>query len=307
MATSYAEKLKSFNSVATNEINPQYNSKVTALKNSLAANKLALTNQKTGVNQNYDTQVANQNISNDTSKGNFSDSTTDRGLGRSSVAVTGLAEMDQVNNRYVGAINSNRTGALGQIDSNIALEDSNFNNTFATMEADKQTEINNLAHTYADKQVATEYQAGRDKVADNQWTSTNNYNIGRDKVADTRYNNEQATDNSRYAQTLKDSQAATATDNSRYKSEQATDNSRYQDTLNTASAKAKVAEIDSKITTVVDDSKIYFGDRIDALTTQMNAYNSMGTTDSKYLVGQFKKAITAIKAQEAAYIKKEQY
>ena len=101
MENTYVQKLKAQTSIANSELEPVFNAKVTALKNSLAANTLALTQQKTGVNANYDTQVTNQNIGNNASKNNFNAVTTSRGVGRSSIAATGIAEMDQINNQWV--------------------------------------------------------------------------------------------------------------------------------------------------------------------------------------------------------------
>lgn len=234
MATTYAKKLNQQTSIANSELDPAYNTKVNALKNSLAASKLALNSQREGVNQNYDTQVTNQNINNEASKDNYSDITTSRGVGRSSIATTGLAEKDQINNRYVNAINQNRTGALGGIDSDITLAETEYNANVSNLGADKMTQANDLAHNYADKEVAQEYQAGRDAVADNQWTATNNYNIGRDRVADSHYNSDKATDNARYNTSSRLAAQAVATDNSRYNTSSRlaaeavkTDNSRY--------------------------------------------------------------------------------
>jgi len=187
MAINYAQRINQYGTAAANEINPQYNSKVQILKNTLAQNKLALQQQKTGVNSNYDTQVSDQNLSNNSNKSNYSDILTSRGIGRSSIAATGLAEMDQVNNRYVDRINSGRTDALGNIDANITLDNNNYNNTVATMASDKIATINSRAN-----EMATE----NDAI---------NYRNSRDAISDARYNSEQATSNSRYADSRADS------------------------------------------------------------------------------------------------------
>ncbi|HEY5563840.1 MAG TPA: hypothetical protein VIK72_19160 [Clostridiaceae bacterium] len=238
MSSTYAQKITQQTAVANSELNPAYNMKVTALKNSLAASTLALTNSKTGINQSYDTQVTNQNISNVSNKNSLDTSNLSKGIGRSSIALTGLAEQDQINNRYIAAIKQNRTGALNTVDSSIAQANIDYNANVANLGADKLDSANTMAHDYADKQVAQEYQAGRDSVADSEWNTTNNYNIGRDKVADAQYATTQSTDNSRYKDAQLTAAQALKTANDRYNAQAIidstavkTDNQRYADSL----------------------------------------------------------------------------
>ena len=101
---------------ARQQYDQSYNMKVGALKSQLANNQLALEQQKAGINANYDTQVGNQNIANVKAKNHFSNAMLGRGIANSSIAGTGLAEQDQINNRLIGQINAQRTGALNNID-----------------------------------------------------------------------------------------------------------------------------------------------------------------------------------------------
>ena len=144
---------------ATNEYNPTYNAKVTALKNQLAQNKLTLDQQKTGINTNYDTQVANQNLANLKSKNNISNTMLGRGLANSSIVTSGLGEADQQNNRLVGQINTARTGALNDIEAQKALAEQNVNNTIGQLEGDKQSAIMALARQLYDSDWTKNYQS----------------------------------------------------------------------------------------------------------------------------------------------------
>lgn len=172
MAINYAQRVKTYTSAASNEINPQFNSKVQILKNTLAQNKLALTQQKTGVNRNYDTEVTNQNMTNKNAVQSFNNNITARGLGRSSIQATGSAEMGLINNRQVGAINSRRTGDLNDIDAKVTMETNNFNNTVGTMTADKNATIYARANEMGAENEALDYRDRRDRINDAYRNST---------------------------------------------------------------------------------------------------------------------------------------
>ena len=79
---------------AKQQYDTTYNSKVQALKNQLAQNQQNLEQQKGGVNNNYDYQVQNQNLSNKLNKNTVSNTMLGRGLSNSSIAVSGIAEQD---------------------------------------------------------------------------------------------------------------------------------------------------------------------------------------------------------------------
>lgn len=137
---------------AKNQVSVTHNASVNALKNQLAQNQLNLEQQKTGINANYDSQVDRQNLNNRLNKNNVSNAILGRGLGNSSIAVSGLAEQDARNTRMIGDINNSRTADLNNIDQQKALLAQNMNNTLAQMEIDKEKQIQNLAMQLEDRQ-----------------------------------------------------------------------------------------------------------------------------------------------------------
>ena len=145
MATDYRKQ-------ATQEYDASYNKKVQALKNQLAQNQQTLDQQKGVINANYDLSVANQNLANKKAKNSLSNTMLGRGLANSSIAVSGLAEADQINNRMVGNINRERTGALNDIEQQKALLAQNLEGTLATMSADREDAISALARQLEDRQ-----------------------------------------------------------------------------------------------------------------------------------------------------------
>ena len=142
---------------AEQQTQAEHNKKVQNLKSQLASNQLALDQQKTGVNQNYDYQVAQQNLQNKLNKNSVSNAMIGRGLGNSSIAVSGLAEQDAKNTRLVGDINRNRTADLNNIDAQKALLDRNYNAEVGQLEADRLSEIRTLAYQLEDRAFDKDY------------------------------------------------------------------------------------------------------------------------------------------------------
>ena len=143
---------------AKQQYDSSYNAKVTSLKNQLAQNQQALDQQKTGINNNYDLQVQEQNLNNKLNKNNVSNTILGRGLANSSIAVSGLAEQDAKNTRLVGNINRERTSALNDIESQKSLLAQNLNNTLAQMAGDRETELMALARELYNEDWNRDYQ-----------------------------------------------------------------------------------------------------------------------------------------------------
>ncbi len=149
-------------SQAQKEIDPSYNAKVTAMNNALASQQQALEQQKGGVNGNFDTMVSSQNRNNNLSKNNLSNQMLGRGLGRSSIVTSGMAQQDQINNRMVGDIENQRQGALSDIDARKSLLAENNASALAQLEADKINEYYKLARQLQDRDVADWYNERND-------------------------------------------------------------------------------------------------------------------------------------------------
>lgn len=136
---------------AQSQYDGSYNQKVANLNNQLAQNQANLENQKGGINQNYDGQVKQQNLANVKSKNNLSNGMLGRGLGASSIAVTGLAEADNINTRMVGDINTARTNSLNEIDKQKLLLAQQNEAMLNSMKADRLDGIQALAYQLEDR------------------------------------------------------------------------------------------------------------------------------------------------------------
>lgn len=131
---------------ATKQYDVGYNAKVQAYKNTLAETLASQEGQKLGINANYNQQVQGQNLNNALNKNSTSNAMLGRGLGNSSIAISGLAENDAKNTRLVGDINTARTGALNQVDEAKMLAQRNMNATLGELGASRQDAIQTLAN-----------------------------------------------------------------------------------------------------------------------------------------------------------------
>ncbi|AZV56085.1 hypothetical protein [Clostridium sp. AWRP] len=138
---------------AQSQYDPSYNLKVTGLQNTLANNLSNLENSKGQIVANYDKSVASQNLNNELSKNNLNNDALNRGLGRSSIVTSGLAQADVINNRALAGIQGDKTTALN----NVALQQANANmdeqNQQNTMAANRLDDLQALADKLKDKDL----------------------------------------------------------------------------------------------------------------------------------------------------------
>lgn len=153
--------MSKFKQQATQEYDASYNQKVQTLKNQLAQSQQTLDQQKGGINSNYDLQVGNQNLANKRSRNNISNTALGRGLSNSSIVMSGLAEADQINNRLVGNINRERTGALNDIDAQKSLLAQNMQGTLGVMSADRLDGIATLSRQLEDRDFDKTHQTNQ--------------------------------------------------------------------------------------------------------------------------------------------------
>ncbi|MFL0197402.1 hypothetical protein ACJDU8_17805 [Clostridium sp. WILCCON 0269] len=124
---------------AQNQYDPSYNLKVTGLRNALTNNLSNLENSKGTIVANYDKSVANQNLNNKISKNNLNNDALNRGLGRSSIVTSGLAQADVINNRALAGIQTDKVAALNNLalqQANTSSEEQNQENTMAANRLD---------------------------------------------------------------------------------------------------------------------------------------------------------------------------
>lgn len=94
----------------------QFENQKVQLNNSFAQNTQSLEGQKAGVNQNFDNQLEQNAMNTTRSKNQYNNNTLARGLGRSTIATSGQAGIQDSGNRIGNQVNDQRTQALGNIE-----------------------------------------------------------------------------------------------------------------------------------------------------------------------------------------------
>lgn len=163
---------KDYRAEAEAQYDPSYQAKLEALKQQNASQKQALDQSKTGINANFDQQSKLQNLNNTMNKNNMSNAMLGRGLGNSSIAVSGLAGQDATNARYLNDINTARAGALNNVDEQMAMLDRNLASTQGQMAASREDEIRALMNNMEDRDWTKSFQERQQAEAEqmNAWS-----------------------------------------------------------------------------------------------------------------------------------------
>ena len=130
-----------YQNMAEDIINPTYNANVQAAKNAAKSKITALKNSKSSINDSYDEQAENQNRQNFLNQNNFNNNVNSRGLARSTIATSGLAGINNTNNRILNTIENYRSNALNNVDTQIANVGSSLADTLEQMDRDKNSQI----------------------------------------------------------------------------------------------------------------------------------------------------------------------
>jgi hypothetical protein len=137
----YLEQASKFGSTA-------YQQALDNVAKKLASDKLAYEGQIQGTNASYDDTVTKQNQATKMSKNNYSDSVLGRGMQHSTIATTGLGEMDMLNNQALSDIETERNSKLNAIRDYIAQAEENASTDTNTLKTKRNDDIAALAYQY---------------------------------------------------------------------------------------------------------------------------------------------------------------
>ena len=117
----------------------------TQYQNSFNQNIQSLEGQKGGVNQNFDNQLEQNSRNTTRSKNQYNNNTLSRGLGRSTIATSGMAGIQDQGNRISNEVNEQRTAALGNIEAQKALLQQSLQESLLGLQAQQDSEALSLA------------------------------------------------------------------------------------------------------------------------------------------------------------------
>ena len=122
-----------------------YENQKVQLNNSFNQNVQSLEGQKAGVNQNFDNQLQQNAMNTTRSKNQYNNNTIARGLGRSTVATSGMAGIQDQGNRIANQVNEQRTQALGNIESQKTLLQQALQESLLGLQSKQESEALSLA------------------------------------------------------------------------------------------------------------------------------------------------------------------
>lgn len=143
---SYNKDVNDFTGIAESQYSKTFNQMKTNLKDRVNSIITNLQNSKIGINANYDSAITSNSRNTQASVNAYDMNTQSRGLGRSSIATTGIAGIEATGARRASETQNARAGALSMVDNNIT----NANNQLATgmesLENSKMDTVKALAH-----------------------------------------------------------------------------------------------------------------------------------------------------------------
>ena len=122
-----------------------YENQKVQLNNSFNQNMQSLEGQKAGVNQNFDNQLQQNAMNTTRSQNQYNNNTLARGLGRSTIATSGQAGIQDQGNRIANQVNDQRTQALGNIESQKTLLQQALQENLLGLQSKQESEALSLA------------------------------------------------------------------------------------------------------------------------------------------------------------------
>lgn len=122
-----------------------YENQKVQLNNSFNQNVQGLEGQKAGVNQNFDNQLQQNAMNTTRSQNQYNNNTLARGLGRSTIATSGQAGIQDQGNRIANQVNDQRTQALGNIESQKTLLQQALQENLLGLQSKQESESLSLA------------------------------------------------------------------------------------------------------------------------------------------------------------------
>ena len=130
---------------AQEQLKGQYESNKNNLQNNFNQNMNELDSQVGEINKAYDGYVEDAKLSGENNKTAYNNNTLIRGLGRSSVATTGLAGIQNQTDKNVTSINTQRQSQMDNIAKLKDMLRNNLTNSLSSLESEYHSNVNSLA------------------------------------------------------------------------------------------------------------------------------------------------------------------
>lgn len=145
------------------------------LNNSFNQNTQSLEGQKGGVNQNFDNQLEQNAMNTTRSKNQYNNNSIARGLGRSTIATSGQAGIQDSGNRIANSVEEQRTGALGNIEAQKTMLQQSLQESLLGLTAQQDSESLGLAQQLEEKAYGRQFEADQFNFTKEQTLADNTF------------------------------------------------------------------------------------------------------------------------------------
>ena len=142
---------------ATKMLDPSYQAQLKQLASNLNSNVANVEAQRGGINTNYDNEIKKQNLNNKVNQNQLVSNMLSRGWGDSTSMMGGLAEQGELNAQAKEGIESQRTGALNNLDDQKRVLNENYYNSVASAKAQELADAQQLGMQLYDKDLTQQW------------------------------------------------------------------------------------------------------------------------------------------------------
>lgn len=132
-------------SQAQSQLKGQYTTNKNNLQNNFNQNMNDLESQKGDINKQYDGYIDDAKLAGENNKASYNNSTLNRGLGRSSVATTGITGIQNQTDKNITSINNQRQSQMDNIAKLKDMLRNNLTNSLSSLESEYNSNVNSLA------------------------------------------------------------------------------------------------------------------------------------------------------------------
>lgn len=136
----------------------QFENQKVQLNNSFNQNVQGLEGQKAGVNQNFDNQLEQNAMNTTRSKNQYNNNTLARGLGRSTIATSGQAGIQDSGNRIANKVEDARTQAISNIEAQKTMLQQALQESLLGVSAKQDSETMSMARQLEALQYERDWQ-----------------------------------------------------------------------------------------------------------------------------------------------------
>lgn len=150
MANAYIDKAKAM-------LQGSFDTAKSNLQNGYNQNIGDVDNQIASSNEAFDTNIKDIKHQGELNKNTYNNNTLSRGLGRSSIATTGISSLDNVTANNVTGMNTQRQSALSAYDRTKAMLKNNLTNSLSSAESDYNSKLMEMANSLQQRQEDINY------------------------------------------------------------------------------------------------------------------------------------------------------